>query len=64
MGYRPDCLGMVGQFAGIDSIAGRINVEWQHNKEHTALSRTTLDVKLSAMSLHNFPRDRESQPHA
>ncbi len=55
MGYRPDCLGMLRQFAGIEIIGGRIDVEGQHKKEHTALSRTTLDVKLSAMSLHNFP---------
>src|SRR5260370_29524358 len=63
MGYGPDCLGMLRKFAGIEINCCRIDVEWQHNKEHTALSRTTLDVKLSTMSLHNFPCDRESQPY-
>src|SRR5260370_16352202 len=63
MGYGPDCLGMLRKLAGIEIICCRIDVEWQHKKEHTALSRPTLNAKLSAMSFPTFPSDTKPQPH-
>ena len=54
---------MVRKFAGIEIIGCRIHVQGQHKKEHTSLPRITPYVKMSAMSLHNFPCDKEPQPH-
>ena len=64
MDDSPYCLRMASERGSVHTIRCRIDEYWQHDGEHTSLSRTALYIDMSSVALHNFARNIESQPYS